>query len=71
MGYRLIGQVILLIFGLWWCKEIFGRLRSDIAVLRESSDAGHKGVIIFFWIVTLVIIALIVYFAWGIISRYF
>lgn len=70
-GYRLLAQAILVIFGFMWCREVFGRLRSDIAVLKESRDRGHKGLIIFFWVLTVGIIILMASFVWGMISAYF
>lgn len=71
MGYSLVIKVILLIFGVRWCKDVFGRLQSDITVLKESDDKGHKGLIVFFWFLTLGIIILIASFAWSIISSLF
>ena len=61
-------QAVLLVLGLLWCKEILGRLRSDIARLRESEETAEKGVIIFLWVVTAVILLLIVRFVLGLAS---
>ena len=61
-------QAVLLVGGLLWCREILGRLRSDIGRLRESKDAAEKGVIIFLWAVTALIIVLIARFILGLIS---
>ena len=68
LNYWLVIKAILLVAGLWWCKEIFGRLRSDIEDLRASDDAVRKGVIVFFWVLTVVIVALIGMFLWGLVS---
>ena len=45
-------RAVLLVGGLWWCKVIFDRLRSDVARLKESDDSAEKGVIIFLWVLT-------------------
>ncbi len=52
LSFRVIIRAVLLVGGLWWCKVIFERLRSDVARLRESEDSAEKGVIIFLWVVT-------------------
>ncbi len=58
-NWRVVLYAVLLVGGLWWCKEIFGRLGSDITRLRESDDAAEKGVTLGLWAVTGVIIYLI------------
>jgi len=62
-------KAVLLIAGLWWCKEIFVRLPSDINELRESDKKFIKAVILFYWILTVGIIILIGKFVWGLISN--
>ena len=48
---------------------MFGRLRSDVAILKESDDTGHKGVIVFIWILTVGVIILILVFALSLVSN--
>ncbi len=60
---------LLLVAGLWWCKQILGRWRDDVAELKESQDILAKGVIVFFWLLTLAIIVLIVKFTWRIVNN--
>jgi len=67
LSFGFLLRMGLLIAGIWWCKEIFGRLRDDIAELKDP-DATRRGVIIGLWGATAVILALIVMFAWGIIA---
>ncbi len=52
LSFGVIIRAVLLVGGLWWCKVILERLRSDVARLRESEDSAEKGVIIFLWVVT-------------------
>lgn len=66
-NYEIFIQAGLLILGCWWCKEILGRLRDDVAELKQP-DATRKGVIIGLWLVTAVIIAVMANFAWSVIA---
>ena len=52
LSFGVLIRAVLLVGGLWWCKVIFERSRSDVARLRESDDSAEKGVIIFLWVVT-------------------
>jgi hypothetical protein len=67
LSYSFLLRASLLIAGVWWCKEILGRLRDDLAELKDP-DATRRGVIIGLWAVTAVILGLIVTFAWGVIA---
>jgi hypothetical protein len=58
-------KAVLIVAGIWWCKEIFCRLRADIEELRTTGDTSKKGVTIFLWSVTAIIILLIGYFFWS------
>jgi hypothetical protein len=62
LSFNLLIKAALLVGGLWWCKEIFQRLRSDIDELKTTRDRTKRNVIIFFWVLTLVIIFFIVRF---------
>ena len=61
----LVVRAVLLVAGLSWCKEIFGRIGKDAGRLRPSDDTTEKGVIVFLWIVTLGILVLILRFVYG------
>lgn len=64
-AFWLIGQVCLFILGCWWCKEIFGRLRTDIKEVTEPKQPGERWVVIFFWAITACIMAVMGYFVYG------
>ena len=66
-----VGKIAFMIFGFRWCKDVFGRLGSDLATLKESGDKADKGLVVFWWVVTLGIILLIVYIGWGLLGRPF
>ena len=67
-SYGIVIYAILLVGGLWWCKEIIGRLPQDIEEFRTSDNTAEKGVIVFYWALTVVIILLIAFFLWGLIA---
>jgi hypothetical protein len=69
LSYELVFEAVLLVAGIWWCKEIFDRLKSDVALLKESDDNIRKAVVIFFWLLTIGVIILIVNFVWSIINN--
>lgn len=70
LTFGLILKAVLLVAGLWWCKEIFQRLRDDIVEFKTSDDSARRGVIMFFWLTTVVILALIVRFLWGVVRTW-
>jgi len=59
-------KAIVLVFGIFWCKEILGRWREDVSSLRELKDWTRRGAIIAVWLVTLGIIYLMARIVWGI-----
>ena len=69
LTFGLVLNAILLVAGLWWCKEVFERWRDDVAELKASDDRIKQGVIVFIWLLTLGIIVLIVNFVWAIVAN--
>ncbi len=57
-GLGALIQVGLLLAGCWWCKEIFGRFRSDAVEIR-SGDWTERSVVMLIWAVTGVVLYLI------------
>ena len=68
-GYGMVLRVLLLVIGVLWCRDVFGRFRSDVAVIRESDDRGHKAVVIFWWILTAGVVLLMLSFAWNLLGN--
>ena len=66
-----IGRIAVLIFGFRWCQDVFGRLGSDIAILKESDDNADRVVVVVWWVITLGIILLMASVVWSLISRGF
>ncbi|MCZ6690281.1 MAG: hypothetical protein O7H41_11800 [Planctomycetota bacterium] len=69
--YVIVAQVCFLIFGVWWCKDVFGRFRRDIAILKEAKERSDKVLVVFWWVVTLGIILVMAAILWNMISRAF
>jgi len=61
-------SAILLVAGLYWCKEVYGRWRQDVQELR-SGDRTRQSVIVVIWLLTSGIIVLIVNFVWAIVAN--
>ena len=61
-------QLGLLLVGVWWCKEVFGRFHDDVQTLKEAEDTTHKVLIVVFWLLTVLIIIWITSFVWDIIT---
>lgn len=67
LSYGLVISAILLVAGLWWCKEIIGRLPKDIEEFRTADNPADRIVILIFWALTVGVIFFIVQFIWGLI----
>jgi hypothetical protein len=70
LNFGIILNAILFALGVVWCKEIFGRFRSELARFRITKDSAEKGVIVFFWVLTAVILLLMVNFAGGLVMNF-
>ncbi len=64
----LLLNAVLLALGLFWCYQMFGRWRSDLADFRDLDDNLQKAVIVGLWLITFVIAALVVNFSAGVIA---
>lgn len=69
LDFGMLLDAVLFALGVYWCYEMFGRWRSDLADLRELDDNLQKVVIIGLWLLTLVIAVLVANFAYGLIAR--
>ena len=63
LDFGMLLNVVLFAGGAYWCYEMFGRWRSDLADLRDLDDSLQKLVIVGLWLVTLVIAAFVANFA--------
>jgi len=61
LNFDVLLDAVLIIFGLVWCKHIFARFASDLEEVREGPGVD-RNVIIFYWVITLLIVVWIVRF---------
>ena len=55
--YWIALKIILLVIGVYWTKEVIGRLPKDILELK-TRDNTQKSVIISIWLLTIAFVAL-------------
>ncbi|HDZ21087.1 hypothetical protein LCGC14_0017980 [marine sediment metagenome] len=60
IGLGDIVHILLFVAGVWWCKEVLGRFRNDLQLLRELKERPRKMAIVLVWVATVVIGALVV-----------
>ena len=60
IGLGDIVHIVLFVAGVWWCKEVVGRFRNDLQLLRELKERPRKMAIVLVWLATVVIGALVV-----------
>jgi uncharacterized membrane protein SpoIIM required for sporulation len=62
-------EVILVIAGIWWCKEIIARWSDDVETLRKSQVGADKVVVLFYWATAVVASIVVVYLSVGIVRQ--
>jgi len=72
LSFGVVLDAILLVLGLVWCREMFGRWRKDLAEFRTAGAGdGSRGALLFLWGVTAIVVLLLVNFAVGILAVVF
>ncbi len=56
LDFSVVFHAVLMVLGILWCREMFGRWRSDLDEFRSSNDRSDRAIIVFFWAVTVVIV---------------
>lgn len=56
LDFSVVFHAVLMVLGILWCREMFGRWRSDLDEFRSSTDGSERAIIVFFWTVTMVIV---------------
>jgi hypothetical protein len=62
LNFGMLVQAILLVLGIWWCKEMLARWRDDLMKMREPDDRADRVVIIILWSITAVVLFLCIRF---------
>ena len=65
LNFGLVINAILVVLGILWCREMFGRWRNDLAEYRGSEDASTRQALIILWGITAVIVVLLLNFFVG------
>ena len=63
-------EVILVIAGIWWCKEIIARWSDDYDTLKKAKDGADKFVVLFYWATAVVASLIVLYLSIGIVRRF-
>ncbi len=63
-SYGIFGEGVIFILGIVWCWVILGRFRSDLEEFNKTKDFGHKGVIVFYWVLTVPIMIVMAFILW-------
>ena len=69
LDFGAIINAILVVVGIVWCREMFGRWRRDLAEFRAPSDPTDRQVLVFLLGITAVIVVLLVNFAFGLLRN--
>jgi len=62
LDFGLVWNAVLLVLGILWCREVFGRFATDLEEFRQSQDSAERGAIALWWVVTVLIVLLMANF---------
>lgn len=60
LNFGLLINAALIVGGLLWCREMFGRWQKDVAEYKAAKDASTRQVILLLWGVTALVVLLLV-----------
>ena len=69
LNFGLVINAVLVVGGLLWCREMFGRWRQDLAEYKAAKDASTRQAIILLWGLTALIVLLLTNFFVGILKN--
>jgi hypothetical protein len=67
LNFGMLMRIGLLVAGFWWCKEILGRWRDDVAEFK-TPDSTRRGIILVLWAATAVVLYLMGTFLWTVVA---
>ena len=71
ISFENLWRLGLFAIGIWWCVEVYKRLRDDIDLVRDPVIEGtRKGVIVSMWAGTALLLIIMTFTAWGIVARW-
>lgn len=66
LNFGIVINAVLMVLGVLWCREMFGRWRRDLDEFRSTKDSSTRQVLIVLWLLTAIIVILLVNFFVGI-----
>lgn len=69
LDFGIVVNAILLVLGILWCREMFGRLPKDLEEYRTAQDPSVRQTLMILWIATGLIVLLLVNFLVGILGN--
>jgi hypothetical protein len=69
LNFGLVINAVLMVGGLLWCREMFGRWQKDLAEYKAAKDASTRQAIIVLWGLTALIVLLLTNFFVGILKN--
>ena len=66
LNFGIVINAVLMVLGILWCREMFGRWRRDLDEFQSTKDASTRQVLIALWLLTALIVVLLINFFVGI-----
>jgi hypothetical protein len=59
LNFGIVVNAVLIVLGILWCREMFGRWRRDLDEFRTTKDASTRQALMVMWLLTTVIVVLL------------
>lgn len=69
LNFGVVIDAVLMVLGILWCREMFGRWRKDLAEFRSAKDAATRQALVLVWGITALIVVLLLNFFLGILDE--
>jgi hypothetical protein len=70
LNFGVVAYAIFIVLGLLWCREMFGRWRSDLDEYRSTTDSKARTILVVLWVATALILAFLINFLVGILRKF-
>jgi hypothetical protein len=68
-SFGTVFSILIIVGGIYWCADVFGRFRKDLATLRESDEPAERIAVIFWWAVTAFVFVYMCFVMWRVWGR--
>lgn len=69
LDFGILANAVLVVLGILWCREMFGRWRKDLEEYRTAKDASARQATIILWGATALVVVLLINFFVGILRN--